>query len=159
MKAELKRALVPFLVSYGLCFVVQSVGAYLTQLSVNEWYPTLNKSPLTPPGVYFGIVWTTLYFLMALAATRIYLKRGTWRSRTFVWWLAQLLLGLLWSAVFFGHREPALGLMVILANWIAVAVTLYRFSRIDRLAAALIVPLLVWLSFATYLNQYIWQHN
>lgn len=144
-----------FLIFYVPCLLVQLIGGYFTQLSVTTWYQTLDKSALTPPGIAFGIAWTILYFLMAVAATRIHLKRKTFRSRSLVWWAIQLLLGLIWCIVFFGNREIALGFAVILANLVAVAVTLYRFYRIDTVAAWLMAPLLAWLMFASYLNGFI----
>ncbi len=155
----MKLPITTFLVFYALCFAVQAIGGYFTQTSVTSWYPTLIKSPLTPPGMWFGIVWTALYFLMAVAATRIYLRTGTWRTHALRWWLVQLLFGLLWSILFFGAREIATGLQIIVATWLAIAITLVLFYRTDKRAGLLLVPLLLWVSFASYLNLYIWQHN
>lgn len=148
----MKRKLGIFVIFYGLCLIVQLLGGYVTQLSVHDWYQGLAKSELTPPGAVFGIVWTILYFLMALAATRIYLIRGTLRSSTMVWWFIQLILGLIWSFVFFGHREVLLGLVVITLNWTAVIDTIQKFEKIDRKAALMMAPLLAWITFAAYLN-------
>jgi benzodiazapine receptor len=153
------RAIRPFLVFYAISALVAYAGSMFTQMSVTTWYVALNKSPLTPPGAAFGIVWTILYFLMALAATRVYLKVGTWRARALRWWLVQLLLGLLWSMLFFGHRDSAMGMQIIAVTWLAVAFTLALFIRIDRPAGWMLAPLLVWLSFASYLNYYILTHN
>lgn len=151
----MKQKILIFLGFYALCFLVQGIGGYVTQFSVRDWYVGLEKSALTPPGAAFGIAWTLLYFLMAVAATRVYLKRKTLRSRSLCWWGIQLLLGLIWTFVFFGQREVMLGFVVIVANWAAVAFTLYRFWRIDRVAGWLLVPLFLWLSFASYLNGFI----
>ncbi|MES2984578.1 MAG: TspO/MBR family protein [Pseudomonadota bacterium] len=153
------KTVIAFVAFYALCFIVQSIGAYVTQLSVHDWYPALAKSSLTPPGMVFGIAWTILYLVMAGAATCIYRARGTWRSRSLAWWLIQLLLGLMWSLVFFGQRAIDLGFIIILLNWVAVAFTTYRFFRIERMAGWLMVPLLLWLSFACYLNGFILTHN
>lgn len=139
--------------------MVQMVGGWLTQLSVTSWYPTLTKSSLNPPGYVFGIVWSILYVLMALAAARVYFIRQSARSRSLAWWTIQLVLGLLWTAVFFGQREMMLGLVVILMSWLAVAFVTIRFYQIDRLAGLLMLPLLCWISFASYLNAFIVAHN
>ncbi len=155
----MKRHVRAFALFYAPCFLVQGIGGWLTQQSVMDWYPSLVKSPLTPPGYVFGIAWSILYLLMALAAARIYVIRGTWRSRSLVWWGMQLLLGLLWSAVFFGQREVMLGLGIIVVSWGAVAWVTWRFWRIERLAGALMLPLLLWVTFATYLNGFIVLHN
>ena len=148
----MKHRIRTFLAFYAPCFVVQGLGGWITQQSVMSWYPTLTKSALTPPGAAFGIAWTILYVLMALAASRVYTVRGTWRSRSLAWWMIQLLLGLIWSGVFFGNREIELGLAIILVNWAVVAFVTFRFWRIERLAGALMLPLLAWLTFASYLN-------
>jgi tryptophan-rich sensory protein len=153
-----RPTLLAFLGFYALCFAVSAAGGYFTQMSVTSWYVTLHKSPLTPPGMVFGIVWTILYLLMALAATRVYGRTGTLRSPALRWWLVQLLMGLIWCEVFFGQREIMAGMQVMLANWLAVAITIALFRRIDRVAAWMMLPLLLWLSFASYLNFYILQH-
>lgn len=148
-----------FLFFYGLALLVQWGGSYFTFMSVTSWYTTLAKSPLTPPGIYFGIVWTTLYFLMALAATIVWKKTGTFNNRPLRWWYIQLLGGLVWCAVFFGMREIGHGLYVIGFEWVAVLLTLVFFLRVDRRAALLILPLMAWITFASYLNFYIARHN
>ncbi len=155
----MRARILAFLKFYAPCFVVQTIGGLITQQSVMTWYPTLTKSALTPPGYVFGIAWTILYLLMALAASRIYVVRGTFRSRSLVWWGIQLVLGLLWSIVFFGQQQVALGLVITLINGAAVAFVTWRFWRIERIAGILMLPLLGWLTFATYLNGFILTHN
>ncbi len=148
-----------FFAFYACTLVAQIGGGYFTQMSVTSWYVALHKSPLSPPGVAFGIVWTILYVLMAVAAERIDHRVGRVRCRALRWWAIQLLLGLDWCLVFFGERDIGLGLAVITANWLATVLTVYFFARVDKVAAWLMVPLLGWLSFASYLNFFIWQHN
>lgn len=155
----MKRRITSFIAFYIPCFVVQVVGGLMTQQSVTTWYPTLMKSQFTPPGFVFGIAWTILYALMALAASRVYVNRGTWRSRSLVFWAAQLLLGLIWTGVFFGMREINIGAHIILFSWGAAVITAERFWRIEKLAGWLMAPLVLWLTFATYLNVYIATHN
>lgn len=149
---SMQRKVSVFIGFYGLCLIVQLIGGYVTQLSVHDWYQGLAKSELTPPGAVFGITWTILYFLMAVAATCIYLIRNTLRSSSMVWWFIQLILGLIWSFVFFGHREPGLALIVITINWTAVIDTIRKFEKHDSKAALMMCPLLAWLTFAAYLN-------
>lgn len=137
---------------YAVCFVVQAVGSVITATSVESWYPALEKSTLTPPGYVFGIVWTILYIVMAVAAWRIWRKERTLNSAALRIWLMQLVTGLLWTSTFFGMRMAHEGLVIIACLWMLVLLTLRRFVAIDRLAAGLMVPLLLWVSFATYLN-------
>jgi tryptophan-rich sensory protein len=148
-----------FVCVYALCFVVQTGGAYFTQLSVTTWYAGLDKSPLTPPGMVFGIVWTTLYLLMALAAMRVYHKTQTLRSHALRWWLIQLVLGFLWSVMFFGNQAVLSAFQIILANLVAIGVMLVFLRRIDRVAALMLAPLFLWVSFASYLNYFILMNN
>lgn len=148
-----------FVIAYGLCVITQGLGKYFTDLGMNGWYQSLDKSPLTPPGYIFAIMWTALYFLMALAAARIAKITGQWNNRPLRWWLIQLFTGLVWTMVFFGHRDAQNGLYLLLFNWLAIAVTLLLFWRVNRRAGMLLVPLLAWVSFAVYLNAYIVQHN
>lgn len=154
-----RRRIGMFLLFYAFALVAQFGGGYFTQMSVTTWYADLTKSPLTPPGIAFGIAWTALYLLMSLAAERVYHRTGTLHCRPLRWWFIQLILGLDWCLVFFGQRQIGQGLVIILCGWLAVALTLYFFRRVDKGAALLMVPLLLWMSFATYLNLYIWLHN
>lgn len=149
MKAKDIIALIGFYIPV-LC--VQTAGALITQRSVHDWYPALAKSALTPPGFVFGIVWTSLYLCMTVAAWRIWRVQQRLLTSAQRVWCLQLLAGLLWSMVFFGMRMTHEGLAVIACVWIFVLLTFRRFLRIDRLAAVLIGPLLLWVSFAAYLN-------
>lgn len=151
--------IVSFLWFYGLCLAVQLGGAYFTQTSVRDWYPTLELSPLNPPGPVFGVVWSILYVLMAWAACRMHAVERSVNNRPLRWWLIQLLLGLLWCIVFFGMRDILGGLIVIIATTFATIVMAVFFWRRDGLAGLLVTPLLLWLTLATHLNLYIYLHN
>lgn len=154
-----RRHIMSFFGFYGACLAVQLVGGYFTTLSVQSWYPTLDKSPLTPPGAAFGIAWSILYFLMALAATRVHCVLGGLRNWPLRWWAVQLALGLLWCIVFFGQQAILPGLIVIAATTLATILAVIYFWRTDALAGLLITPLLLWLTLATHLNLYIYLHN
>jgi tryptophan-rich sensory protein len=160
MTLTLKREHTPLFIGfYALCLIVQVAGAYFTDRSVHTWYPTLDKSPLTPPGVWFGIVWTTLYLLMALAATRVSAVIRTLRNRPLAWWAIQLILGLIWSIMFFGNQSVLGGLIIISATIVAVIVTTTLFWRVNAWAGIMMMPLTLWLTLATHLNLYIYLHN
>ena len=156
----MKRAtLRDFILFYALCFTVQAIGGWFTAGSVTTWYPTLHHSRLTPPGYVFGIVWTSLYFLMAVAATRVRGALGSFNNRPLRWWLVQLLLGLVWSILFFGNQAILAGLIIILAMDVAVLLTLRQFWQVDRRAGMLLLPLQAWLLLATYFNSFVYLHN
>lgn len=143
------------LVSLGLVLAatlaVAAAGGLATAGSVRTWYPTLAKPRWTPPNAVFGPAWSILYVLMAAAAW-IAVRSGTDVTRSLAWYGAQLGLNLLWSLVFFGLRSPAAGLAVIGLLWCAIAGTIVAFADASVVAAALLVPYLAWVTFASALN-------
>jgi translocator protein len=139
------------------CLAVGSLGGFITMKPVLEWYPSLVKPSWTPPSWLFGPVWTLLYIMMAVAAWLVW-RAG--ESRTaLILFFAQLALNLAWSFLFFGARSPGLGLIEIVFLWLAVAATIFAFAFRSRVAAFLMVPYLVWVSFAAALNAAIFMLN
>jgi tryptophan-rich sensory protein len=121
----------------------------------NPWYAAANRPPITPPGFVFPLVWVPLYFLMGVSA---FLVWGEVKGQTlqafpaFTLWGVQLLLSVAWSWAFFGLRSPWLGLVVIVALWVAIAAMIAAFWRVHAGAGAMNLPYLAWVSFATVLN-------
>lgn len=131
-----------------------AVGALFTTPNIPTWYATLPKPALAPPNWVFGPVWTTLFLLMGIAAYLLW-RRGLSRPGARLalsLFLVQLGLNVLWSALFFGMRNPAAAFSEIIVLWLAIAATIAAFYRVSRTAAALLVPYLLWVSFASYLN-------
>ena len=117
-------------------------------------YKIMNQPPLSPPGWVFPIVWTILYLLMGEASYRV-LTSGEDRvliRTALIAYGVQLGLNLLWSPVFFGLQMYLLAFLVLIALWAAIFVTLRLFSDIDERAGTLLIPYLLWVSFAGYLN-------
>ena len=117
-------------------------------------YATLNKPPLSPPGWVFPIVWTFLYLLMGYASYRIYMsaaKPEEKKSALLLYGL-QLFFNFLWSIVFFGLQWRLAAFFVLLILWILISLTMKAFSKIDEKAADLLLPYLLWVTFAGYLN-------
>lgn len=137
-----------------------SAGLAALLWPVDGWYATLAKPAWNPPNWLFGPVWTTLYVVIGVAAWRVWRAGGFSRDRAaLAVFLAQWLLNFLWSGCFFGLRAPGLALVEILALLALIVVTIVRFARHDRLAAALLAPYLAWVSFATLLNAELWRLN
>ncbi|OGY11845.1 MAG: TspO protein [Candidatus Woykebacteria bacterium RIFCSPHIGHO2_01_FULL_43_29] len=136
------------------CELVGILGTPFTISAIRIWYVTLNKPVFAPPNWIFGPVWTLLYFLMGVAFYLIW-KQG-WKKKKVktasMFFLAQLGLNFIWSPIFFGLRAPLLGLIVIVAMWALIVVTMKKFYPLSRLAFYLLVPYLLWVSFATILN-------
>lgn len=147
------RNSVSLIVFLSFCLCVSAVGGWITQKSVNDWYQALVKPPLTPPDWLFAPTWISLYVMIAFAGWRVWtLSRGFVRRNSMAIFAVQLLLNLVWSFIFFGSRSPGFAALEIVALWIVILATLLIFWRIDRIAGWLMVPYLLWVSFATYLN-------
>jgi benzodiazapine receptor len=151
------RSLIVFL---ALCLSVSLIGGWITQTSVNDWYQTLVKPTLNPPDWVFAPTWVTLYVMMALSAWRIWLRSaGRIRQLAMLIFAIQLALNLAWSFIFFGAKSPSFAAIEIVALWITIFISLLTFSRIDRIAVWLMIPYLLWVSFAIYLNVSIYLLN
>ena len=137
-----------------LCLSAGGIGAGFTAPAIPAWYATLAKPSFSPPDWVFAPVWTLLYILMGIAAALVW-KKGLQAPRVrsaLVIFLVQLILNMLWSFLFFGLRSPLYGLLDILFLWAMILVTIARFSKISIPAALLMIPYVLWVTFATGLN-------
>lgn len=140
-----------------MCFSASALGAFFLP---GAWYAGLKKPAWNPPGWIFGPVWTALYTMMALAAWLVWRRGGFGVQRVpLLLFIAQLLLNACWTPLFFGLRwiGPACAEIVLL--WLAIALTLAAFRRVSGAAAWLLVPYLLWVSFAAFLNFTLWRLN
>ena len=135
------------------------LGSLFTASSVGEWYLTIEKSPLNPPGWVFGPVWTTLFLLMGYALYLVWTSEGEKRKQAFGIFAIQIILNVLWSVLFFGLRSPGLALLEIIVLWVAILSNIIFFGRANKLAGYLLIPYILWVSFAIYLNFSIWRLN
>lgn len=142
----------------AICLAAAAVGSLWTTPALAPWYASLAKPSWTPPNWLFGPVWTALYIIMAVAAWLVW--RGTSLvSMPMALFLLQLLLNVAWSGFFFRLRSPGLGFADIVLLWLAIAATLDSFAQVSPLAGWLLVPYLVWVSYASALNFSIWRKN
>ncbi len=132
----------------------------LTKPEISTWYSTLNRSTLTPPNYVFPVAWTILYGIIGVCGWFI------WRSQAFpklsiikTLYVAQLILNWSWTPLFFHYHLTGLSLVVLVAMDILVATIIWLSYRKIRLVSVLMMPYLLWILFATYLNLYIWQCN
>jgi translocator protein len=143
----------------SLMLIGSSIGV-LTKSSVDTWYMTLNRSPLTPPNYLFGIAWSILYGMIATSGWLI------WRSNPFtrlnlikILYVIQLVLNWSWTPLFFSYHLTGLALICLSLIIILVALLIIQSYKKINMAALLLVPYLLWLLFAGHLNFYIWQYN
>jgi benzodiazapine receptor len=146
-------------VSLVIVFGIASLGAFLTNLSLDARYAALAKPSWTPSGATIGVVWTILYILMAIAAWIVWRGDDGGRQLPLTFYAVQLLLNAGWSALFFGLRNPGLALLEIVVLWASILATAATFRKVSKLASALMVPYLIWVSFAGILNARIWWLN
>jgi translocator protein len=144
-----------------LPLVAGGVGGVATSKSVDTWYRTLQKPSFNPPSWIFGPVWTTLYLMMGIAHYLVEQEDAEPRLArpARILYGIQLVLNTLWSLLFFGRRSPLAALIEIVFLWVAIVLTIITFARVSRTAALLLLPYLLWVSFATVLNGAIWRLN
>ena len=137
--------------------LVGLIGSYFTISSVNTWYSTLEKPSFNPPSWLFGPVWTILYVLMGIAFYLVWIAK---KNKTAInLYSVQLGFNLLWSLLFFGLKSPLYGLICIIALWLAIVATIFAFYKISKTAAGLMVPYILWVSFASVLNYMVFVLN
>ncbi len=137
------------------------IGSVFTAPSIEAWYAGIVKPTFNPPAWVFGPVWTTLFALMGIAAFLVW-KKGLDRRDVKVAlgiFLGQLILNTLWSIIFFGLHSPGGALVEIIFLWLAIFAAIIAFVKISRPAAWLLLPYILWVSFAGYLNFSIYMLN
>ena len=144
--------------------LVLGIGFLAGQLSNsgygNAWFDALAKPQAMPPGWAFGTAWSILYVLLGIVlAILIRAPRSKARSMALPLFLAQLVLNFCWSPIFFGAHEVELGLGVIVAIFLLSLAATPVIAKLSRIAAWLMIPYLMWLAFASYLNFEIWRLN
>jgi benzodiazapine receptor len=148
-----KKAL-RILVFVLVCLLAGFIGSIFTTPSIPGWYAGLTKPSFNPPNWIFAPVWTTLYVLMGLSAFLVYEKGPKKRDvgTALAIFAVQLVLNALWSIIFFGAHLILGAAVLIVILWAMIVITIGLFSRISRAAAYLLVPYILWVSFATVLN-------
>jgi benzodiazapine receptor len=144
-----------------VCQLAGVIGSIFTFPSITAWYVPLEKPWFTPPNWIFGPVWITLYTLMGISAY-IVLEKG-WKKRdvrrSMYLFTSQLVLNAVWPVLFFGFKQLMISFAEIIALWLVIAATIYKFWNIDRRAAWLLVPYIAWVTLASSLNYYVWILN
>lgn len=138
------------LISWAIPLAVGGLAALLSGGMGN--YKVLNQPPLSPPGWVFPVVWTILYLLMGEASYRIWVSDSPQSKRALTAYGVQLFLNFLWPLVFFGGQMYLTAFLILLALWVAIFITMQMFSKIDETAGDLLIPYLLWVTFAGYLN-------
>lgn len=142
-----------FIASIAVPLAAGGIGSLATVPNIPTWYAGLDKPPLLPPNEVFGPVWGVLYLLMGIALFLIWIAPKQKQKRSaYIAFFTQLALNTLWSLVFFGLHLPWLGLAVILLLIAAIIWAMSECSKVSKPAMWLLLPYLLWVSFATYLT-------
>lgn len=143
-----------FIFSIIICQLAGAIGALFTTPSIDSWYDTLVKPSFVPPNSVFGPVWTTLFVLMGISLFLIW-KKGLEKREIKIavsLFALQLILNVLWSFIFFGAHSLVGGFIEIIFLWLSILVCIVYFWKISKGAALLLVPYILWVSFAGFLN-------
>lgn len=144
------------------CLAIGYFSGIVTRSSIATWYPTLIKPSFNPPNWIFAPVWSMLYVMMGVAAGLVWSKIESDKEavkKALVVFAIQLALNALWSYLFFGLHNPLLAGLEIIILWLMIYETYIQFAKINKIAGYLLIPYLLWVSFATVLNGSIWWLN
>ncbi len=155
----MKKALLLILCILFTLFV-GALSGIATSDSITGWFTTLNKPFFNPPNYLFGPVWTTLYILMGISFYLILnQKENEFRKKAIAIFLVQLFLNFCWSFLFFKFQLLGIALIEIILIWISIIIMIIVFYKINKTAALIQIPYLLWVSFASVLNGAIWWLN
>ncbi|MDN5327892.1 MAG: translocator protein [Candidatus Woesearchaeota archaeon] len=148
------------IISILIPLVIGFLGSFFTNSSVNSWYTTLNKPSFNPPNWLFAPAWTILFILIGISFYLVWKENFGNKDKLVIGiYSIQLFLNLMWSFLFFGLKNPFLALIEIIVLWFVILANIIIFYRIKREAGLLLIPYILWVSFATVLNYFIFILN
>jgi len=156
-KVNLKR----LIISLVLPQVAGIIGSIFTTTAISTWYAPLLKASFSPPNWIFGPVWFLLYVLMGISIYLIWqeIEKNERAKSAIIFFGIHLIFNTTWSIVFFGLHKPGLALVNILIIWLFIILLMVKFWYIKKWSTYLLVPYLLWVSFAGVLNYFIWFLN
>ena len=155
------HSVVKVIISILACFAAGGIGSLSTFKAIPAWYLSLKKPKYTPPNWVFGPVWTTIYILMGISVFLVWQKGLSTDGvlLAFILFWVQLIFNALWSIIFFGMKSKGIGIMVIIVLWLFILATIITSFQVSVWAGILLIPYILWVSVATYLNLGIWWLN
>ncbi len=150
-----------FFISVLTCLSIGGVSGFITSTEIPTWYVAVIKPSFNPPNWIFGPVWTTLYILMAISFWLIWKSdtESSIKNRAMTFFVIQLILNFFWSIIFFSLHQLGFALIEISLMWIFILFSIISFYPISKTASFLLIPYLLWVSFASVLNFAIWKLN
>lgn len=156
MKKPFRKTLIQ---SVAWVLVLSYLSGSFTKPALKPWYENLQKSSLTPPSWAFPLVWTLLYIMIAVAVALIIQQSNKNKSIKLKYFFVQLGLNFLWTPVFFGLKQPLMGLIIIAGLVAAILQNIFYYKKFVGQTIYLLIPYLIWVCFAFYLNLFIYLNN
>jgi len=155
------RQSIKLVISILICLAAGFLGSFFTTPAISGWYREIQRPPFNPPDWIFAPVWTILFVLMGISLFLIIKDwSGDKKFKTALsLFIAQFILNIAWSAIFFGAGNFGLAFIEIIILLISIILTALQFLKINRPAAWLLLPYIIWVSFASFLNFSIWLLN
>jgi len=157
----MKKEIIKFILSLLICQAAGFLGSLVTTPSIPIWYASLEKPSFSPPNWVFSPVWITLYALMGISLYLLWrqdIKTPKVRIALF-FFIVQLILNVCWSMIFFGLKLSFLAFIEILLLWAAILLTMVKALKVSKIAGILLLPYILWVSFAAVLNFFLWYLN
>ncbi|MBN2043364.1 MAG: tryptophan-rich sensory protein [Candidatus Aenigmarchaeota archaeon] len=157
----MKVNFVRLVVSVVICELAGIIGSFFTMPSIPTWYASINKPEFIPPNWVFAPVWTTLFLLMGISLYMIWdkgLNKKENKTALYVFGV-QLVLNIIWSALFFGLQNPLAAFIEIIVLWVAILASIIFFYRISKWSGIIMIPYILWVSFAAFLTYSVWVLN
>ncbi|HEY5536410.1 MAG TPA: TspO/MBR family protein [Ignavibacteria bacterium] len=146
--------------SIVICQIVGIIGSFFTAKNIPVWYAGLKKPVFNPPNWVFAPVWITLYLLMGVSFYLIWIKSAEKDIKIpVILFIAQLILNSFWTIIFFGLKSPGFALFEILILWILILLCIIEFYPVSVTASLLLIPYILWVTYASILNYSLWRLN
>ena len=150
----LMNKIILLVASIIICLLAGVIGSFFTATGPDSWYAGIQKPVFNPPNWIFGPVWTVLFILMGVSLFMVW-SQGTSNPlvrHALLLFGAQLVLNIIWSALFFGLESPLFAFLEILVLWVVILLVIISFFKVSKPAAYLLLPYIAWVSFAAILN-------
>ena len=156
-----KKDLLKLIISLVICQLAGIIGSLFTSPSIPTWYASLEKPSFNPPNWVFSPVWISLFVLMGISLFLLWrnILEDQKAKIAILFFAIQLVLNMFWSVIFFGLKSPFFAFIEIIFLWVAILLTILKSLKVSKAAGALLIPYILWVSFAAVLNFSIWSLN
>jgi len=148
-----------FAIPVAICFLIGFIASQFQEVAIETWYPYLNKPSVTPPNIVFPIAWSILYLCMGVSIGFVILSQNMQKRFLIGLFVVQLILNFAWSFLFFYMQNPLYGLIDIILLDFLIITYIFKVYPVSKISSYLFIPYVLWVTFAAYLNLYIYLYN